>query len=328
MFKIPLPELKEKIKLGSNLTELELNERIKQKINDLSGLVSEEGAAHIIANELGLNLAEKAYRLKIKRIVPGMRDFEVLGKITAISEIKEFNKGEKNGKVGSFQISDESGSLRVVCWNDQTKHLSQLKENDIILVKGGYVKENNYNQIELHLSDRSELSINPEGEEIKEIKPKLSYQRKKIKDLLDGENGVEILGTIVQVFDPRFFNVCKECNKKVTEKEEGFYCNEHGQTEVDRSYVFNLILDDGSSTIRTVLWKNQTNTLLNKTEEQMLLFKDNPGFFDEIKTELLGEQFRIIGRISHNPMFDRLELTAQLVFKALAEEEMEKINSN
>lgn len=325
MFKIPLPELKEKIKLASYLTEIEINDRIKKKINELSGLISEEGAAYILANELGITLIEDTLRQKIKGIYPGMRGFEVVGKVISKSEVREFEREGKKGKVANFQIGDSTGSIRVVCWHEQTDLLGKIKEGDILLLKSVYAKENNFSQTEIHLNERCEIEINPEGEDLPEVKTRPVYPRKKINELKDGEADIEVLGTVVQVFDPRFFNVCKTCNKRVAEKEGGQYCPEHGETETETSYVLNLIFDDGSSNIRTVFWKNQTNHLLGKTEEEMLRFKENPSFFDDLKTDLLGEQFRIVGRVNHNLLFDRLEFIAQSVFKAVASEEIERL---
>src|SRR3989338_8188739 len=93
------------------------------------------------------------------------------------------------------------------------------------------------------------------------------------------------MGTVVQVFDPRFFSVCPECNSRVMEP-EGF-CSTHGSVKTAQSYVLNCILDDGSSTIRAVFWKNQTNHLLGKSETEMVLYKDAPAHFEEVKTDLL-----------------------------------------
>ncbi len=60
----------------------------------------------------------------------------------------------------------------------------------------------------------------------------------------------------------------------------------------------------------------------------MLKFKDNLGLFGDIKTELLGEQFRLVGRVSRNDMFERLEFSVQMVFKAEPEEEIRKLESS
>jgi replication factor A1 len=325
MFKIPLNELKEKVRQGAHLTEEEMDLKIKKKINDLSGLISEEGAAHIIANELGVKIVEEGRRLKIKSIYAGMKGVEVLGKVMSKTEIRVFEKENRKGKVGNIVIGDDTGTMRVVCWNEQAEVLDKIKENDVVLFKSGYVKENNFNQKELHLNDRSKVLINPEGESVGEVRQGFSYERKKVGELKEGMNGVELLGTVVQVFEPRFFNVCPECAKKVVEKEDGFECGEHGKVEAVQSYVMNLILDDGTGAVRSVFWKNQTNNLLGKNEEDLLKFKSNPGSFEEVKTELLGEQFRLVGRVNHNDMFERLEFSVQMVFKADAVEEIRKL---
>lgn len=325
MYKIPINELKEKLCHGANISEAQLEEKIKTKINELSGLISEEGAAHIIANELGVTLVEDKKRLKIKEVYAGMRGIEVLGKVTAKTDIREFQKGDRKGKVANITLGDETGSMRLVCWGDQTELINKVKEGDLILVKSAFVKENNFNQKEIHLNEKTEVEINPEGESVGEVRPGNSFHRKKIDELNEGMNQVEVLGTVVQVINPRFFNVCPECGKRVTETEAGFECRDHGNVTADNSYVMNVILDDGSGTIRGVFWKNQTNNLLGKTDQDMAKYKENPSSFEDVKTDLLGEQYRVLGRVSHNEMFERLELNAQMVFKADAEEEIKRL---
>ncbi|MFH1682928.1 MAG: OB-fold nucleic acid binding domain-containing protein [Candidatus Woesearchaeota archaeon] len=325
MYKIPVAELKEKIIKEKNLSADELESRIKTKINELSGLISEEGAAHIIANELGVEVVEEKRRLKVKEVYAGMRDLEIIGKIVSKSEIREFQKEDRKGKVANLVLGDDTGTLRVVCWGDQTDLVKKVSEGDVLLIKSGYAKENNFNQKEIHLNDRSEVEVNPEGEEVGEVRQGLSYQRKKISELNEGMNGVEVLGTIVQVFDLRFFNVCPQCAKKVTEQEEVFECAEHGKVTPDSSYVLNLVIDDGTGNMRSVFWKNQATNLLGKKEEEIVKYKEQPTLFGDEKSELLGEQFRLIGRVNRNDMFDRLEFSVQMVFKADAEEEIKRL---
>jgi len=325
MFKVPLAEVKERLLKSGKITPRELEERIKTKINDLSGLISEEGAAHIIANELGVELfnAERS-KLKIKEVYVGMRGVSVVGKVVRKFEIREFDKGDKKGKVCSIILGDNTGTIRTVFWNEQVDLLNKVNEEDILLIKEGYVKENNNNK-EIHLGEKAKIEINPEGEKVEVVRQRTSFERKKIEDLKAGEEGAEILGTIVQVFDPRFFNVCSTCGKRVVESNGIFNCAEHNEVKPALSYVLNLIVDDGSGTIRSVLWKNQIGHLLGKEEEEMSKFKENIALFEEIKTDLLGEQLKLVGRVQHNQMFDRLELNVQIVEKAKVAEEIARL---
>jgi ssDNA-binding replication factor A large subunit len=325
MYKIPLEEIKNKIVQSGKLSPDDLDTKIKEKINELSGLISEEGAAHIIANELGVELvnAEQS-KLKIKEIYAGMRTVTTVGKVIRKFDVREFAKGDKTGKVCSLVLGDETGTVRVVFWNEQVDLLDNVNPDDIVLVNDGYVRENN-NDREIHLGKSGEIVVNPGGVVINSVREGPSFERKNINELSSEVESAEILGTIVQVFDPRFFNVCSNCNKRVTENEGKSSCVTHGEVPPSVSYVMNAVIDDGTGTIRTVFWKNQTNHLLGKEEKDMVLYKENPGSFEDIKNELLGEQFKLMGRVKRNDMFDRLEFNAQLVQKADPKEEIARL---
>ncbi len=325
MYKVPLAEIKQKILSSGKLTLEELDQKLKAKINELSGLISEEGAAHIIANELGVEIVSTSQKkLKIKEIYAGMRSVTTAGKVVRKFEVREFAKEDRSGKVCSVIIGDETGTIRAVFWNDQVDLLKEVAEGDILLLKDGYVKENN-NGREVHLGKEGSIEVNPEGEKIVSVRESSSFERKKIEQLRDGDGSTEIVGTVIQVFDPRFFNVCSECNRKVTESMGVFSCATHGTVKPSLSYVMNLIVDDGTGNIRSVLWKNQATHLLEKTEEQMAVYKENMSAFEEIKTDLLGEQLKFLGQVKKNEMFSRLEFNVQIVSRAKPEEEMARL---
>ncbi len=327
MIKVPLQQIIEKIK-ETGLSEEEINSKIKEKTDQLSGLVSKEGAAHIIANELGIKLFEEPHgKLQIKNILAGMRDVEVVGKVQQVFPVNEFQKKDgSSGKVASLVVADETGTIRIVLWGGQTDLVKDLKEGDIIKVLSGYTKENN-NRLEIHLNDKSKLELNPEGEKIGEVK-QASSTRKKIEELSENDNDVEILGTIVQVFEPRFFEVCPECNKRVRQRDEGFFCEAHNVVTPAYSYVLNAIIDDGSETIRGVFFRKQAENLLEMDHSKILEYKDNPERFEEVKTELLGNIVRVVGRTNKNELFDRLEFVSRLVFpKADPKEEIKRLKA-
>ncbi len=318
MYKIPLNDIKEKIVASGKLDLKNLELKIKEKINELSGLISEEGAAHIIANELSIELVDvNKNKLKVKEIYSGMKNVSTVGKVVRKFDVHEFAKGDSTGKVCSLILGDETGTIRVVFWNEQTDLLEKVNADDIILVKEAYVRENN-NQKEIHLGDRGEIEVNPEGETVENVRQSSSFERKKISELSDGTENVELLGTVVQVFDPRFFTVHPQSGRRLREGEE------EGVIPA-LAYVLNAVLDDGTGTIRGVFWKNQTNHLLGKTVEEMEKFKDDPALFESLKTDLLGEQFKVMGRVKKNEMFDRLEFNAQMVEKANPQEEIAKL---
>jgi replication factor A1 len=328
MIKIPFEKIISKIKEQADINEEELNSKIKEKMDQLSGLISKEGAAHIIANELGVKLFEEG-KQKIKDILSGMRSVETIGKITNVFNLNEFQRKDGSpGKVASFVIGDETGRIRVVLWNDQAEMIKDLKPEITVKITNGYAKQNNNNSIELHLSGKSELIINPENETVGEVAQaqRQKAQRKTIESLSESDSNVELLATIVQIFDPRFYEVCPECNKRARPKDSSFVCDVHGEITPSYGFVINLILDDGTSTIRTVFFKNQLTNLLKLDQTEILKYKDNPAEFQSKKEELLGKMIKVVGRTTKNEMFDRLEFIAQLVFPdPEASEEIKKL---
>jgi len=318
MITIPLADIKSKIKEQKGLSDEDIKKRIKAKLEQLSGLISEEGAAHIIANELGVKLIPSGEKISVKNILAGMRNVEVTGKVTRKFEVREFSKGERTGKVANLMVSDETGFIRVVFWNDQTKKFDEIKEGDIVKIQNGYVRENNGRK-EIHLNDQAGITINPEGVVVKDVKE--SVQRKKLSELKEGDDNVEVIATIVQVFDLRFFEIDSETGRRVIEKEGKFYLGEKEVTNPTYGYVLNIFLDDGTENIRTVLWKNQIQNLLGLSNEEILKFKSQPANFEPLKTELLGMIVKVVGRTNLNQAFDRLELVANLIYRDVDTEE-------
>lgn len=313
MFKIPLSEIIEKIKEKANVSEDEINAKIDGKLKQLSGLISREGAAHIIANEYGVKIFDQVSgKLQIKNILSGMRDVETVGKVQQIFPLTEFQRKDGTpGKVASIVVGDETGTIRVVMWGSQTESLEKLKQDDIVKILSGYVRENTGRK-EIHLNDRSKLIINPPGESVGEVKKEESI-RKSIDQLSEQDNDTELFATIVQVFDMRFYEVCPTCLKRARQRETSFVCEEHGEVKPNYSYVLNLVLDDGEGNIRTVFFRDQLEHLTGKTKEELLTYKDAPEKLEELKTSLLGNQIKVQGRVNKNEMFDRLEFVARRV---------------
>lgn len=159
------------------------------------------------------------------------------------------------------------------------------------------------------MNERSEIEINPEGEKVEVKQITETQERKKINELKQGDNA-ELLGTVVDMFDPKFFEICSECNKRA--KDEG-KCALHPEAEIKYYYVLNAFLDDGTDNIRTVMFREQAESFLSKTNEEMLQIKDNPESFADTKKNLLGSIVKFGGRTVSNQMFDRLEFIVNKV---------------
>ncbi len=334
MINLSYDDIVKTIKQNTDISEDEIKAKVEQKLQQLSGLISKEGAAHIVANELNVQIVQPTVQggdqevrfVKLKELMPNMRNVSVLGKVLQKYDIREFNSAKGPGKVGSILIGDESGFSRVVFWNDLVDKMSTFEKEDTIKVVNGYVRDNQGRK-EVHINSMSEIIVNPDGELIDNVKENV-VDRKKIKELTIEDQSVEVLGTVVQAYDLRFFEVCPDCNKRVRNLTGEFECPTHGSVSPAYSYVFNFILDDSTSTIRTVCFKKQFENLIGKENTEIVQMKDDAEALEQMKHDLLGKIVKIRGRVTNNELFNRLEMVANVVFaNPDPNAELQKMNS-
>jgi len=286
----------ERISKLSGVEKQELERRVEAKRAKLSGLISREGAAQIIASELGINFDDQ--ELKISELVDGVRKVNVTGKILNLFPVREFSKNGRSGKVVNLVLADDSGNIRVVLWD--TRHISmiedgRLKQEDVVEIKNGSIRN-----MEIHLSGFSELKKS--NAVIENVRTEDVVSERKIEEALQGQK-IKVRGLVVQMFNPRFFNVCPECGKKAIESAEGFSCNEHGKILPKERALINFVLDDGTEAIRAVLFSEQIEKLI--PEEDL---KDIAKL-STFKEDLLGSEVFVSGNVKKNALFNNLEIS-------------------
>ncbi len=323
MINLSYNQIVEKIQIEKGLNSSEIDAKVTKKLRDLGDLISKEGAAYIVANELGVKIFEDFSKktLKINQIMPGMGSVNLVGKVLQIYSVREFDTGTRQGKIGSLLLGDETGTIRVVMWD--TNQIREIENDNIrldkvIKLKNAYVKENNSFK-EIHMGNRSSLDLNPE-ETIGEIKINNSFNKKQIKDLIAGENAA-ISGTIVQVFEPRFYDACSQCNKKVTVNDGVSKCEFHPTSSITKNPILNLYLDDGTDSIRVVAFRDLAVKIMSEINQ----IKDNPSYFEEAKINILGSQFKFNGKVTKNEMFDRNEFIINGLEELKAEEAVKEV---
>lgn len=204
---MPYDDVVKKIIKETNLSKEEVVKKIEEKVKELGGLITPEGAAHIIARELEINLydtaqVQKPKPLKISELMPGMNNVKLTAMVKTIYEPKAFNR--KDGTQGAVQnivLIDKSGYCRLVLWDDQIPQFKEFSLNtgDILRISGGYVKENKYDGIkELSLSSRSQIKINPEDIE-KNAFPEKLLDYDNINALELGKTDVKLIGKITAI---------------------------------------------------------------------------------------------------------------------------------
>lgn len=321
-----LEEVVKKIVEHTGMSEEDVRRKIKEKKEELSNLISDEGAAYILAKEYGIDLIKrKSYKLKIKNVISGMRNIEVTGRIVKVDPVKEFKTEKSEGKLCSFYIGDETGIIRVVLWNKEIDKLSPFKEGDVIKIKG-YVVDN-FGQPEIRIGDFGTIESSSENiislEEIKQKfpieRPTRVYERKEIKDIKEGDSA-EVRACFVQIFytNPFFFS-CPECGKTLKEGP----CEEHEKREPN--LVISGVIDDGTGNIRTVLFRNNVEKLIGINTKEAIAEAEKSGFESILNKVPLGKEFIFKGYAKMNKIFDRLEFIVNEVEDVDAKKEAEKL---
>jgi len=284
-------QLIEMIAENSGLSIEDIERKIKAKQAKLAGLISKEGAAQVIAAELNINFDKQL--IKISQIVPGMRKINLIGKIINIFPIREYNKNGRSGRIGSFIIADETSNIRVVLWDEN--HIELISKGEISQDKIIELNNATLRNQEIHLTSFSE--IKPSNQEIKTTITEKPTFTKTIKEFNTNDNA-SARAFIVQMFEPRFFEVCPECKKKAVDSK----CQEHGIITPEKRALLNFIIDDGTESMRAVIFSDQLEKIMTKDEIQ------NPELFATKRQELLGKEMMISGQVRKNQMFNTDEL--------------------
>lgn len=292
----------DRIVKSAGLEKGEIERRVEAKKAKLSGLISKEGAAQIIAAELGISLEDQD--LKISELMSGMKRVNVVGKVITLFPVREYSKNGREGKVANFLIADETGNTRVVLWDVNHIGLIEngtIKQGDVVEIKNGSTRDN-----EIHLSGFSELKKS--SSVLDSVQSEKAVSEESLDKVRQGQS-VKIRGIVVQVFQPRFYSVCLECNKKVVPTDEVFKCVEHGVVKPKERAILNFVFDDGTETMRVVMFSDQISILIPeedlKDAEKATAFRD----------DFLGTEIYLSGNVKRNQLFNNLEIVASGVEK-------------
>jgi len=142
-----------------------------------------------------------------------MRDITVIGVICKIYDAITFMRDDgSTGQVRSLEIEDDTGSIRITLWNEDAN--MNLKKGDIIKIIGGNIEFDEYSGTDYRINTNwnTKIIINPEIDG--KLKKKLQECGKYLKPLkisqiheMDDEGEeIDVIGRIVNVYDPSEFN--------------------------------------------------------------------------------------------------------------------------
>lgn len=308
---MPFEDLLSKINKESGIEIKKVESLILEKQEELSGLVSKEGAAYIVGRELGVNLIKEGRQeFKIKNIISELRSIDLTAKILKIFESRSFEKNGKRGAVQNILLGDETGKVMLVLWGEDVQKASGLGESDVIRISQAYSKKSNsiYRDVEISLNKRGAIEKVEKKIDVLENSGPAVFEQKsrlEIKDLQENMYG-NFRGCFVHIFrrSPVYF-VCPMCNSSLDKLNN---CKSHGVVQnPQKNLMFAGVADDGTGSIRIVLFRDLAEKVYQIKAEEIDLTDLNK-FYDGLDS--LGKEFIIGGRVKKNNFSSELELVA------------------
>ncbi|MBS7288534.1 MAG: hypothetical protein KIH01_07265 [Candidatus Freyarchaeota archaeon] len=247
--------LEEKVKFvieKAGISRKELQHLIEKKKKEMGGLISDEGALHLAARDLGVDLSEideyKPVRIYVKDLRPEMKSVTITGRVKRVHPVRSFERRGVQGKVASMIISDPTGDIRVVLWMDHAVLVEkgELKEGMVVRIVKGYVREGLRGELEVHLGRGGSLELEPEDVDEKEY-PATEKRLIKLGDLMPEMQDIDVEAIVQKIYPTTIFSrEAREGKRK------------------------SVILSDETGSVRVVFWDEKVELVEDVREGDML----------------------------------------------------------
>ncbi len=155
-----------------DLTREQLERLVEDKRAKYGKVLTREGALYLIASELGVPFLDSHNTfdaVKIGDLIPGLRKISTSGVVKRVGALTEFAKrdGSKGRRLWVL-LSDESGEVNVILWNEAaSKALNQgLGSGSLIKLRGVSTKRGLSGKVEVHVNSAESLEVLQPREEV------------------------------------------------------------------------------------------------------------------------------------------------------------------
>jgi len=192
-----------------DLTREEVLRLVEEKKKEAEGYFTDEGAARVVASDLGVDVPQRPFRSKvlIRDLISGLSDVTVTGRVIIVYPPKVFSRSDgTRGKVARLLIADESGTLRVALWDEKADLVDagKIEGGQIVRFSHGYTREGLDGRLELHMGLRGDTQVSPPDAAEKEYPPVTNFFQK-IGEVTKERRRVNVLGVVERVNPPSAF---------------------------------------------------------------------------------------------------------------------------
>lgn len=207
--------------------------------------------------ELGIDFKEKAQgeAAKISSLQEGTYDISLKVKVQRVFSVSTFTKKDGvEGKVLAMVVADDTGSTRLVFWDDKVDLAEGIAPGEVIGVNHAYTRPNrDGTEVEVHMGRSSgiERNLKDKIETADVASPSVSSEPLGMKDIVDltvDMRDVDIQGKIATIYEVRTF----------TRKDGG------------EGKVQNVVIADKTSKVRVTFWGDDIDKIADAQEGDVL----------------------------------------------------------
>ena len=283
--------------------------------------LSEEEASTMFIPELAtLEKALYDYK-KIEELDEDEEDTIIIGRVIEVNDVREFDRDNGDtGFVRNIEIADDTGSIRVVLWDNDAKN--EYEMGQAIKLQNPRLSLDMDNRVEATVSggttmmepSESELEKLPSQDELMEA----IFVPKTIESLYEDDTNVHVTGTIQEVSpDKILLKRCPNCRENVDDSEDEYYCDNCGHSFDEPSYTLMIPtrIEDETGDISVTFFGKLAEELIGMDQEKIVsLVEDGYGIEDKLQ-DLVGVTIEIIANVSFDDYREENRLNPKKLLK-------------
>ena len=252
--------------------------------------LSEEQASAMFIPELAtLEKAIYDYK-KIEDLDEDEEDTVIVGRVIELNEIRNFDRDNGDtGSVRNIEIADDTGSIRVVLWDNDAK--MDLEMGQPLKLQNPRLSLDMDNRLQATVSGGTTV-LEPSEKELEDLPSQDElmesiFVAKSIESLTEDDTNVHITATIKEVFpDKILLKKCPNCRESVEESEDEYICDNCGHTFDEPKYTLMIPtrVEDDTGEISVTFFGNLAEELIDMSQEEVVSL---------IEDEVLGIEDKI-----------------------------------
>ena len=284
--------------------------------------LSEEQASAMFIPELAtLEKAIYDYK-KIEDLDEDEEDTVIVGRVIELNKIRNFDRDNGDtGSVRNIEIADDTGSIRVVLWDNDAK--MDLEMGQPLKLQNPRLSLDMDNRLQATVSGGTTV-LEPSEKELEELPSQDElmesiFVAKSIESLTEDDTNVHITATIKEVFpDKILLKKCPNCRESVEESEDEYICDNCGHTFDEPKYTLMIPtrVEDDTGEISVTFFGNLAEELIDMSQEEVVsLIEDEAlGIEDKIQ-DLVNMTIEIIANVSFNEYSEEYRLNPKKLLK-------------